>query len=90
MDESQSQKGRTEEQFVNFYLSSAVPFCHCSVHPSLSVSWDSFVCVVGREKEDSIHVLQKIQGTDFVYMFIFNILLQNSHNWFPLLILFNR
>lgn len=76
MDESQSQKGRTEEQFLNFYLSSAVPFCHCSVLPSLSVSWDSFVCVVGREKEDSIHVLQKKNKEQILSMFIFNILLQ--------------
>lgn len=46
MDESQSQKGRTEMHFVYYFfnLPSDVLFCHCSAHPPPSVSWDSFVC----------------------------------------------
>lgn len=60
MDESHSQKGRTEEQFVNFYLSSAVPFCYYPVHPSLSLYHWVPLCVLWAErKKDNIHVLQK-------------------------------
>lgn len=52
MDESQSQKGRMEEQFVNFFI---MPFCHCFIHPSLSVLLDSSVCVFCGQRERRQH-----------------------------------
>lgn len=51
MDESQSQKGRMETHpflfsIFLFHLSLEVMLCHCSTHPSPSVSWDPFVCEI--------------------------------------------
>ena len=84
MDESQSQKGRTEKIFVNFYLSLDVPFFHCSAHPFLLVSWDSFVCVVSRDMKDNVHVLPKKKqstGSKFAHL-ICTFLWHNFHRLF--------